>query len=329
MNKRLLVVCVLCLSASATGADIYVAFWNVENLFDTVDDSAVAKDEEFTPDAPKQWTDERFNTKLKNLARVIRDMNKGRGPDVLGLSEVENRFVIEKLIEQLAPLGRDYAIVHKDSPSNRGIDCALIYDRTTVKLKSSRFIHVPAGKTRDIVEVELNVSGDSLFVFVNHWPSRGGDRTGAMRAIAAKKLRSRIDAILASKRNADILVIGDLNDFPADPSVREHLGAVGKADSLKPRALFNSTAAIHDVPGQGTYNYRGEWEVIDHVILSRGLLDDKGFTWKRASTVVVMEDYQLYRAGTPEARPNRTYGGNRYFGGYSDHLPVACVVAHR
>lgn len=164
-------------SAVSLADETYVAFWNVENLFDTIDDPAVEKDEEFTPDAPKKWTEERFQTKLENLARVIADMNGGRGPDVLGLSEIENRFVIEKLIEQLKPLNRDYGIVHKDSPSYRGIDCALIYDRKKLKLKSSDFLFIHS-RTREIVEAELTIGGDSLFVFVNHWPSRGGDREG-------------------------------------------------------------------------------------------------------------------------------------------------------
>lgn len=315
------------LSAAAAADDIYVAFWNVENLFDTVDDPAAEKDEEFTPSAPKKWTEERFEAKLKNLARVVSDMNAGRGPDVLGLSEVENCFVIDKLIEQLKPLNRNYGIVHKDSPSGRGIDCALIYDRKKLKLRSSDFLFVYS-TTREIVEAELTAHGDSLFVFVNHWPSRGGDREGRGRIQAAKVLRKRIDETLSRDADADILVIGDLNDHPTDPSVSKHLRALGDADALTAGALFNTTWAIHEAPNRGSYNFRGKWEVIDHIIMSRGLLDDDGFGWRRGSTTEVRNDYQLYKAGTPDAKPNRTYGGDRYYGGYSDHLPVACVIEH-
>ena len=323
----LLAALVFGVATRAVADDLYVAFWNVENLFDTVDDPTVEKDEEFTPSAPKEWTEERFEAKLKNLARVISDMNEGRGPDVLGLSEVENRFVIEKLIEQLKPLNRDYEIVHKDSPSDRGIDCALIYDRKKLKLKSSDFLFVHS-RTREIVEAELAVGGDGLFIFVNHWPSRGGDREGKGRIQAAKVLRKRIDEILEKDRHADFLVIGDLNDHPTDRSVSKYLKTWGNPDSLRPGVLFNATWAVHADPNRGTYNYRGNWEVIDHVIMSPGMLDDDGFRWKAGSTSEIRREYQMYRPGTPQAKPNRTYGGDRYYGGYSDHLPVKCVIEY-
>lgn len=318
---------VLTCAASAAAADFYVAFWNVENLFDTVDDPTVEGDEEFTPDAPKKWTEERFDAKLVNLARVIADMNDGHGPDVLGLSEVENRQVVEKLIEHLKPLNRNYAIVHKDSPSGRGIDCALIYDQKLFKLKSSDFLLVHS-HTREIVEAELSAGDDSLFVFVNHWPSRGGDKEGKGRIQAAQVLRKRVDEIMAKNASADIVVLGDLNDHPTDPSISKYLNTWGNPDELKPGVLFNSTWAVHSDPKRGTYKYRDNWEVIDHVILSPGMLDKAGFAWKRDSTDVFMRDYQLYKPGTPEAKPNRTYGGDNYYGGFSDHLPVGCVIEH-
>ena len=224
LARALIVPAILLLSQVTLASDLYIAFWNVENLFDTVDDPAVVKDEEFTPTARKKWTAERLAKKLKDLSHVIADMNAGRGPDVLGLCEVENRFVIEELIKALARPDRDYAIVHKDSPSGRGIDCALIYDRKVLELASADFLLVH-DHTREIVEAELKVGGDSLFVFVNHWPARGGDPAGKGRVQAAKVLRKRIDAIQKHNAGADILVLGDLNDHPDDPSVREHLRA--------------------------------------------------------------------------------------------------------
>jgi hypothetical protein len=327
VTRSLLVVAALTCAASARAAELYAAFWNVENLFDTVDDPTIEGDEEFTPDAPKKWTVERFEAKLTNLARVISDMNDGRGPVLLGLSEVENRLVVEKLVEHLKPLNREYGIVHKDSPSGRGIDCALVYDRNLFKLKSSDFLFVHS-HTREIVEAELVDGGDSLFVFVNHWPSRGGDREGKGRVQAAQVLRKRIDKILADNSSADIVVIGDLNDHPTDPSVSKYLNTWGNPNELKPGVLFNSTWSIHSDPKRGTYKYRDHWEVIDQVILSPGMLDKAGFEWKRGSTDVFQRDYQMYKAGTPEAKPNRTYGGNNYYGGFSDHLPVVCVIEH-
>ena len=323
-----LFVAMLAMAGQASADEFYVAFWNVENLFDTVDDPNVKLDEEFTPTATKQWTEERFEDKLQKLARVISDMNGGHGPDVLGVAEVENRLVLEKLVEHLKPLGRDYDIVHHDSPSGRGIDCALLYDHKKFELKSSGFLIVHE-TTREIVEADLTAGGNKLFVFVNHWPSRGGDREGKGRMQAGDVLRKRIDEILKEDAKADIVVIGDLNDHPDDPSVSQHLRALKDADALKDGDLFNTTWAIHDAPDRGSYNYHGKWEIIDHVIISPGLLDEAGFEWKPGSTTEIRNKYQMYRAGTPKEIPSRTYDWDKYLGGYSDHLPVACVIEQK
>jgi predicted extracellular nuclease len=307
--------------APALGGELYVACWNVENLFDTVDDPAVEKDEEFIPTAKKKWTEERFETKCRRLARVIKDMNKRRGPDILGLCEVENRAVIEALISALELRKRDYGIVHKDSPSTRGIDCALIYDQGKVKLKSSDFIAVKSWRTRDIVEAEFAAGEYSFFVFVNHWTARMGASTFKGRVAAAKTLRKRIDEIFTKDSKADILVIGNLNDEPVSDSIREHLKASTDRESLEEGDLFNPMGPLHEDPNKGTCNYGRQWLVLDHVIMSQGLLSDKGFRWKPDSLEVVVKNYQLYKPGTPQAK-------HRYFGGYSDHLPVACVIEY-
>jgi endonuclease/exonuclease/phosphatase family protein len=157
--------------------EFFIADWNVENLCDSVDDPNVTGDEEFTPDGPKHWTVERLDTKLSNLAKIICKMNDGRGPDVLGLCEVENRKVLEMLVAKLDSLGRDYKIVHKDSPSERGIDCALIYDAKVFQLADSKFHHVDAGNTRDIIDTKLENGGSPLYVFVDHWPSQTHDES--------------------------------------------------------------------------------------------------------------------------------------------------------
>jgi hypothetical protein len=158
----LLALCLFGVATSVLGDDFHVAFWNVENLFDLEDDPAVVLDEEFTPQSPKRWTVERLDIKLSNLAHVIRKMNAGRGPDVLGLCEVESRKVVELLVAKLAPLGRKYEIVHQDSPSDRGIDCALVYDASVFTLVDSKFHFVDAEKTRDIIEARLRHAGADL-----------------------------------------------------------------------------------------------------------------------------------------------------------------------
>lgn len=309
--------------APAATHDLLAAFWNVENLFDADDDPAVEGDEEFTPDGPKHWTEKRLACKLANLARVISAMKDGKGPDLIGLAEIENRGVLERLVADLAPLGRDYKIVHKDSPSERGIDAALIYDANVFTLEGSDFLHVEAGHTRDVVEARLTHDGHPLTVFVNHWPSRAHPEEA--RKAAALVVRRRVDALLAADPNADVLILGDLNDHPSDPSVAETLRAKPDRAHLAPGDLYDAVAPVQNDPNRGTYYYNNAWEVIDHVIASPGLLEDTGLRLVPDSVgPAVLTDDQLFDpAGPAPPRPNRTYTGNQYHTtGYSDHLPV-------
>ncbi len=328
----ILTVVTLTLGA-ATGCseqpDLYLAFWNVENLFDTVDDPSVEGDEEFTPSSAKAWTDERLATKTANLARVITDMNDGRGPDILGLCEIENRAVAELLVASLASLQREYQMVQRDSPSGRGIDCAVIYDRQRMTLRSHDFILVAAGNTRDIVEAEFAVGNHRLHVFVNHWPSRANPESH--RIIAATTLRERIDQLLTADRAADIVVLGDLNDEPSDVSVRQYLRTSGDIASLEPGVLYNSMWPVHLDIDAGTYVFENRWEVIDHVIISAGLLQGDGLRWLSGTTEVIRHEYQLYVPSDANliARPSRSYTGDTFHAdAYSDHLPVACAFVY-
>src|SRR6478752_8334302 len=184
------------LTPTARADEFFIGSWNLENLFDTKDDPSVKGDEEYTPESAKHWTKERLDIKLTNLAKVISKMNDGKGPDVLGVCEIENRDVVEMLVEKLKPLGRKYEIIHKDSPSERGIDCAIIYDSGVFSLADSKFHHVDAGDTRDIVEAKLHRKDNDLYVFMDHWPSRHHDEEA--RNKAGDTARKRIDEILAA-----------------------------------------------------------------------------------------------------------------------------------
>jgi predicted extracellular nuclease len=314
-------------SATTIAGERYLAFWNVENLFDTHDDPLVQRDEEFTPGSDKQWTEERLQRKIKNLARVIQGMNDNRGPDILGVCEVENRAVIEALLTQLGSLGRNYQIIHQDSPSGRGIDCAIIYDDRTVGLKARRFLFVDAGNTRDIVEAQFSVAETPLYVFVNHWPSKRNPASARM--VAAKTLRHRIDEILRTNNSAEIVVMGDLNDSPAADSIQQHLNVSKAAHPLPPGALFNTTWSLYTNADQGTCVYDNRWQVIDQIIISPGLLDGVGLTWKPSSTQAVVHQYQLLAATAsndiPRPRPSYTWDDFDP-NGYSDHLPISCVI---
>ena len=328
-NLRALVVLLLISFSTASSSaedEMTVAFWNVENLFDTVDDPKVEKDEEFTPGQPKKWTKERLQIKLRNLARVISDMHDGKGPSILGLSEVENRLVVELLVLKLAPLQRNYGIVHQNSPSFRGIDCALIYDTSEFKLEGSRFIRIEGETTRDIVEATLSRNGHSLTVFVNHWPSRRSPDPARIKV--AGVLRKRIDELMKKDAAADFVVIGDLNDTPVNKSVGSTLRTWGDPDKLHPGVLFNSMWD-HFKSGKGTYVYQNKWNLLDHVILAPGMLDEKGFRWVRGSTKAIQRDYQMFVPNSTKyiPSPSRSYTRDSgHANGFSDHLPVACRV---
>lgn len=309
--------------------EVFVGFWNVENLFDTVDDPKVELDEEFTPSAPKQWSEERLQIKLDNLSRVIRLMNGGKGPDVLGLCEVENKAVVEMLVAKLKPLGRDYRIIHQDSPSARGIDCAVIHDAKVVKLVSQPKFHAMDGlETRDVIEAKYDVSNQRFTVFVNHWPSQRSPEE--IREKVAGIVRRRLDQLLKDDPLADLVLIGDFNALPDAPSVSKRLRTWGDSKKLQPGVFFNSTWSLHTSKTEGTYYYQDRWEVLDQVILSPGMLDGQGLKWIPDSTKPMKEDFMLFvpRDAKYKARPSRSYTGDRFHpDGYSDHLPMSCRLA--
>lgn len=313
--------------ASASAEDYFVGSWNVENLFDTADDPEVEGDEEFTPDGDKAWTEQRLERKLRNLTTIIVKFNGGKGPDILGLGEVENRKVIQALIARLPLPDRDYKIVHKESPSGRGIDCAFIYDAKKFTLVHEKFHEAPKLNTRDIVEAKFKAGDDALTVFMNHWPSRAHDKSQRMQTGVI--LRKRIDQILKDDPAADIVVLGDLNDTPPDESVRDSLGSTKIASEATNGVLFNTTAELHEA-GKGTYVYDEKWEAIDQLLVSPGLLDSKGFRWKTGSTAaqqVIPEQMFVPNDKKRIPRPNRTYTGDNYHAtGYSDHLPIGAVI---
>lgn len=308
----------------------FAAFWNVENLFDTVDDPRT-KDEDFTPTGKYEWSTDRLKTKYQHLAQVINSMNDGKGPDILGFAEVENRYLTETLVRDY--LNRKYEIIQQDSPDERGIDCVLLYDPARIKLVRSEFVTIALpdnDHTRDIVYGQLKVKSDGgiLNVFINHWPSRygGTDATDPLRRMAAATLREKVDLLQKTDNGADILIMGDLNDYPDNASVIDVLAAKSSVEKLIPGELYNSTWPIFKDPTQGTYMYRGEWNVLDQVILSQGLLDNHAFSWVKGSTGRFLEPYQLQESGKFKGYPNRTFGGTQYLAGYSDHLPVFCRI---
>ncbi len=302
-----------------------IAFYNVENLFDTIDDPNT-NDAEFLPGGANRWTPQRYQAKLENMARVIagigNEMVKG-GPAIIGLSEIENRGVLEDLINTppLKELG--YEIVHYDSPDRRGVDVGLIYKPSVFKVtnSTSNRLYMP-GRTdffsRDQLVVSGELLGEPISVIVNHWPSR---RSGSeYREEAAKLSRHLSDSLMKAHKNAKIFVMGDLNDDPIDRSVAKVLGAKGKPADVNKGDLFNPMWQLHR-DGIGSLAYRDAWNLFDQIIVSEPVLNDsKG--WKLHKAKVYNDTFLLQKDGPYAGYPFRTFAGGAYAGGYSDHFPV-------
>ncbi|MGC4003118.1 MAG: hypothetical protein QM811_08270 [Pirellulales bacterium] len=322
--KTLAVALALTFQASARDAcaeELFVAEYNIENLFDAVDDP---KTEDF--DAEK-WDAAMLAVKLKNLATTIRGMNDGRGPDVLGVCEVENRAVLEALVKELALPARDYKIVHQDSPDERGIDCAILYDAKLLKLLSEKFHPVTIQQTRDIVEAKLGWGDATLTVFMNHWPSQNNPEED--RLAAAKVLRTRIDDILKTDPTADVLCMGDFNEpKTTDPAIKDGLRTVAAAADAKQGVLFNTMAPVVADGKRGTFVYDNRWNPLDHIIVSEGLLNGSGLRWKADSTKILDDAALLLPAkGDWIPKPHPTRSGKTFDAtGVSDHLPILCLL---
>ena len=321
-----------CLSLQAQKTAV-IGFYNVENLYDTEKDP-IADDSEFLPTGAYQWTDERYNHKLKNLSIVISEMGKEHGGAViLGVCEVENERVLNDLVAQdlLRPL--KYKVVHYDSPDYRGVDVAFIYQSERFEMISSKNFELtipenPRFRTRDqILLVGVLDQIDTLHLIANHWPSkRGGEaRSNPLRMAAAQLTRSIVDSVLGVNPHAKIIVMGDFNDNPTAKSITVGLGAKGKIKDVTPSDLFNPMWKMFK-DGIGSYAFRDAWELIDQILVSYALLHPKPNSFRFTSAHVFSPNFLLTKAGSYRGYPFRSYGGGNYQGGYSDHLPVYIIL---
>jgi len=311
---------------------LFIAFWNLENLFDTIDDTE-KNDGQFLPDGDNEWTDERLDIKLNHLARVIRSMNNSNGPDLLGVCEVEHQSMLDSLIRYLDDI--NYKIAYVESPDKRGIDNGLIYNSDIFELLSVKgdTVHLKDNwPTRPIVNVKLIYKSlDTLSVYINHWPSRsrGREMSEPNRIAAASTLRKSVDEEFAVNTNAKIIVFGDFNDEPTNLSVLETLNANPfKCDSINAEYLFNTKGELFNTSyqayedGLGTYKYRGDWNMLDQIIISGDLITNPDFYYICNSFNIYKPQFIVTRSGNYKGTAFPTYGGRRYLGGYSDHFPV-------
>lgn len=305
---------------------IKVAFYNVENLFDTKDDPANPRDDDFTPAGELKWTSERYDKKLSLLTDVVEAMEF---PELLGVAEVENMQVLEDWTSLPEMADYDYRVAHLESNDYRGIDAGLLYRANAFRALNIQdyiitFPDEPDYKTRDIFEVKgILENRDTITIFINHFPSRRGGQSESepKRIYVATQLRRLVDKTFAENADAKIIVMGDFNDEPFNKSIADVLGA-GKTWSTQPKSLFNPMWNLAE-KGLGSYNYRDNWQMIDQIILSGELLDeDQGYRLSPNSAGVFKQKWMLQQSGNYKGYPDRTYAGDKYLGGYSDHLPV-------
>jgi len=342
--RELLVTCFLMIlillpvSAQKKDSPFMVVFYNLENLFDINDDPG-KEDEEFTPGSAKQWTRERYERKLENLAAVLSTAGQDELPAIIGVCEAENRKVLEDLINEKKLKKGDYGIVHEESNDIRGIDVALLYRKSRFTVDKHELIsaRLPFDTTR-VFRCILHVEGkadnkETIHFFINHWPSRaeGEKESVPGRLYTAVALRKAIDGVLNRNNEAKIIIMGDFNDEPTSRSIFEMLSANNKRKNASTRELYNMMYDMHnnDLKNDtGTYNFMGKWNMLDQIIVSQQVIRGRtGYHADYDAGKIFKEDWMLYYdQSLLEKLPDRTYGGNVYHGGYSDHLPVYMIL---
>ena len=337
--KKIFLLCSLLTLIVSTGAAqknniACVGFYNTENLYDTIKQPNV-DDAEFTPQGSAKWNSVRYQVKIKHISDVISRLGMDKvtgGPLAVGLAEVENRGVVEDLINSpgLKPL--NYDIVHVDSPDKRGIDVALIYRKdlfkvTAIHAARLKVDSLPDFFTRDQLVVSGIFDGKPLHFIVNHWPSRfgGEEKSAPLRVAAARLCRSLADSLMKLDPNAKIVIMGDLNDDPINESltrymkIKKTMHATHRGDLYDP--MFNMFKE-----GKGSLEYKGKWNLFDQFIVSCGLVKASKWEYHFAEADIYKEQYLLEQIGDYKGTPWRTYAGKKYLGGYSDHLPTYILI---
>lgn len=333
MMKRLIILLNLLLLVAVAGQaqkktkGLYsVAFYNLENLFDTIHDAG-KDDFEYLPDGKTKWNTEKYLAKLTNLSKVLSELSRDKvpaGPAAIGVAEAENRRVLDDLLKQPALAKEGYEVVHYEGPDKRGIDCALIYNPKQFKVSSSRLVLSEPFEgdtvhlTRGFLIVNGKLAGDPVCFIVNHWPSRGAAEP--VRVHAARQVRALIDLLQRTDPALKLIVMGDMNDDPMDQSMAA-LGAKKYQKEVKEGDMYNPWWETLEDKGVGTLLYRGKWNLFDQIVVSPTLIG-AGKGLKYDHNEVFIREYLFQRDGKYKGSPLRTHGGNLWLNGYSDHLPT-------
>lgn len=313
-----------------------IAFYNFENLFDTLDDVKNWGDDDFLPSGTYHYTGIVYKEKLHNLATVISQLGTDIAPGgaaIIGTAEIENAHVLHDLTQQ--PEIKDkYRFIHFDSYDSRGIDVAMLYNPHYFRILHARALYVnisktgdmKGGKTRDVLYVCGMLSGDTVHVFVNHWPSRrGGEAASApLRKEAALVSKRVIDSLTATNPNAKIILMGDLNDDPVNESVTKILGAKGDKDKVLPTQLYNPWVSYYK-KGYGTLGYDDRWNLFDQIMLSGSFLKSNHANnshWRYYKSAIFKRDFMIEKFGRYKGYPKRSFINEQWNNGYSDHFPT-------
>ena len=306
-----------------------VAFYNLENLFDTIND--INKNDEASPIMEMKFNRSNiYKKKVSNMAKVVSQIGYDytkRAPSIVGICEVENLNVVQDLINQKELKDENYGIVHYDSPDNRGIDVALIYKKNIFEVKSSSSHEViitdnsssNRRPTRDQLVVSGLIDGELIHLIVNHWPSRGADET---KRIAAAKVNNKIiDSLRGVYKSPKIITMGDFNDDPFDKSIKKVLGAKKDRNDVRKKDMYNPFETILVDQGIGTNAYRDKWQLFDQIIISEGFLkkDYKDYQFYRAG--VFNKSFLINKKGKYKGYPFRSFSFGSFTDGFSDHLP--------
>ena len=338
IKVSLLIVLILTITTVFSQEKAYkvntVAFYNLENLFDTENDP-LTYDDDRTPDGKDHWTEEIYQDKLKNMAKVMAEIGaevSGNTPAIIGVCETENRKVLEDLVNQETLIKQDYGIIQFDSPDRRGIDVALLYKKklfTPTHYKAKELLIYDDNDkskrvfTRDQLVVSGMLDGEKIHLIVNHWPSRsGGEKRSRSKRIKAAKLnRQIIDSIFSDDPYAKIITMGDFNDDPTNPSVKDHLNAKRKANNLAIKELYNPMEDLAK-QGYGSLAYRDSWNLFDQIIISTELTKKDFSSYRFYQAGIYNKTYLVNAHGRYKGYPYRSFASGSYTGGYSDHFPV-------
>lgn len=333
----LLILC--CLATNAQKKDykpVVIAFYNCENFYDTVNNTMV-NDEEFLPNGPRNYNTSVYFDKVGKLARVISEIGTDINPDgpaLLGVAEVENDTVLTDLVHNKQIEKRGYKIVHYDSKDVRGVDVGLLYNPKyfTVEASDKLFVKLPGGSkdsyfTRDVLWVKGKLDGETVHIYVNHWPSRvGGEvRSAPARAAAAMVCKHHMDSIAKVDGYQKVIIMGDLNDDPVSPSVTKVLNAKENITDVMVGGLYNPWIELYK-KGYGTLAYQDAWGLFDQIMLSYPWLNknqDGLFFYQQH---IFNKEYMVENKGRYKGYPMRTWDGMTYRGGYSDHFPTYIIL---